>query len=82
MHGMVMLLFAAVAGYWVLERAAGHHGRLNKIGQVVGSIIIIVSFIGVGCKIWHLATGKSGYHKAVGYKCSYLKGAQGQATSN
>ena len=63
MEGTGLLLLSAVGGYWTLERATHHKGRLKQVGRLVGSLVIIVSLIGVGCRMWHLTTGKSGYHK-------------------
>ena len=50
MHGLGILLLAAVAGYWVLERATGRRGQLQKVGLMLGSIVIVVSLLGVACK--------------------------------
>ncbi len=49
LHGLGVLLLSAVAGYWVLERAATHKGYLKRIGQLVGGIIILFSLIGIAC---------------------------------
>ena len=59
--GVGMLLLAAVAGYWVLERADRHKGQLKRIGQVVGGIVIVVSLIGVTCRVFCLVTGKTAF---------------------
>jgi len=55
-YGVGVLLLAAVGGYWVLERAATHKGNLKRIGQLLGVAIIIVSLLGVACKVWYAAT--------------------------
>ena len=60
-HGTVGLLLVAVAGYWVLERAESHKGRLRSIGRLLGGLIILVSLMGVACRVWCLATGRTGY---------------------
>ena len=60
--GAALLLLAAVGGYWVLERAASHRGRLKQVGQLLGGLIIILSLIAVGCKVWHLTTWKKDSH--------------------
>lgn len=52
-YGVGALLIAAVGGYWVLERAARQKGNLKKVGQLLGTVIIIVSLIGVVCKVWY-----------------------------
>lgn len=51
-HGAGVLLLASVAGYWVLERAEAHKGSLRRIGRLVGGFIIVVSLIGVACRVW------------------------------
>ena len=60
-HGVGLLLLAAVGGYWVLERAATHKGGLKRAGQLVGSVIIAVSLIGVVCHVWYLVVGARGF---------------------
>ena len=60
--GVGLLLIAAVGGYWVLERSVSHRGRLRQIGQLVGGLIIIVSLVGVGCRVWYLTKGYAGHH--------------------
>ena len=66
-HSVGVLLLAAVGGYWVLERAAAHKGGLKKVGQLLGSAIIVVSLVGVACKVWYAAAcsvgamGKGGF---------------------
>lgn len=59
--GSGTLLLAAIGGYWVLERAATHKGGLKQIGQLVGGLIIVTSLIGVACRVWAIATGKTSY---------------------
>ena len=59
-HGLVGLLLAAVAGYWVLERASERKGQLKQVGFFVGSLIIVVSILGVACSIWCMASGNAG----------------------
>ena len=58
-HGTGLLLFAAVAGYWVLERSSGHKGDLKRVGQVIGWVVILASFAGLACKVWALSTGNA-----------------------
>ena len=50
-HGVTGLLLTAVAGYWVLERAETHKGSVKRIGQLLGAITIIVSFVGLACEV-------------------------------
>lgn len=56
------LLLTMIGGYWVLERAASRPVPLRWIGQLIGAIVIVVSLIGVSCKIWALASDQ---------ECSY-----------
>ena len=57
-HGVALLLLSSAVGYWVLERSSSQKKDLKTIGQVVGTLIIAISFLGVACKIYGLATGK------------------------
>ena len=73
-HSVGVLLLSSVGGYWVLERASGHRGRLKQVGQLLGGLIIIVSLIGVACRVWCLATGTAGFGpagKAGGWRCPF-----------
>ena len=58
--GAGTLLLGAVGGYWVLERAARQKGNLKKVGQLLGAAIIIISLVGVACKVWCDITCSSG----------------------
>jgi len=63
MHGLGILMLAAVGGYWVLERSVGQRGQIKQVGQVLGIIIIALSLAGMACGVWCAATGKAGYGK-------------------
>ena len=69
-YGVGALLIAAVGGYWVLERAARQKGNLKKVGQLLGTVIIIVSLIGVACKVWCTVKCPPGSMGKVGW-CPY-----------
>ena len=56
-HGVALLLLSAAAGYWVLERAEGQKKNLKQIGQLVGGLIIVISLLGVACKVYYLMKG-------------------------
>ena len=56
-HGTAELLLSMVAGYWVLERAATHKGRLRALGRLIGGLILIVALVGTVCRIWFITTG-------------------------
>lgn len=58
-YGTGLLLLSAVAGYWVLERSAGHKGQLKSVGQVIGWVVIVTSLVGMACKVFALTTGKA-----------------------
>lgn len=61
--GVALLLVSAAVGYWVLERASTQKKDLKTIGQIVGTVIIVVSFAGVLCKTYYLTKwGKGGYY--------------------
>lgn len=51
-HGIGVLLIGAVAGYWVLERAETHKKPLKQIGRFLGSLVIVVSLLGLVCAVW------------------------------
>ena len=55
--GSGTLLLAAIGGYWVLERAESHKGGLRKIGRLLGGAIILISLIGIVCRVWCTANG-------------------------
>ena len=77
-HSAGVLLLASVAGYWVLERAEHHKGSLKRVGQLLGWLIIVVSLVGVACRVWSVVActkmpgGKGGY-------CPFMPPASSQA---
>ena len=58
--GSGLLLVSAAIGYLVLERSEKHKGGLKRVGRLLGSVIIIVSLIGVACRIWYVSTWTKG----------------------
>lgn len=61
LYGSVgLLLLSAAAGYWVLERAQAQKKDLKHAGRVIGWAIIIVSFIGVACRVWAITMCQTG----------------------
>ncbi|MBI4323445.1 MAG: hypothetical protein HY596_04125 [Candidatus Omnitrophica bacterium] len=69
--GIGLLLLSAVAGYWVLERSATHPKKnLKRVGQAVGWFVILVSILGVACKVYGLASGKGAYCPS-GSRCPF-----------
>ncbi len=56
-HGAEVLLVAAVAGYWVLERAETHKRGLKRVGRWLGWSIIAVSLVGVACRVVMIVAG-------------------------
>ena len=57
LHGVSSFLITSAVGYWVLTIAQKERGQVKKTGQLLGIIIVLVSLVGVGCKIYALATG-------------------------
>lgn len=51
LHAVGWLLLAAVAGYWVLERAEAHKDSLRKVGRFLGWVVIIGSLVGATCAL-------------------------------
>ena len=72
-YGGGILLLAAVAGYWVLERAQTHKGTLKQVGQLLGWVIIVTSLIGMACRVWALATGKAYCPAKKGWSYPYMQ---------
>lgn len=76
-HGVGVLLLAAIGGYWVLERASTHKGQLKRVGQLLGGLIIVISLIGVVCRVWCLSTGNTTFcpigMKGKGSFCPFSK---------
>ena len=65
-HGIGLLLLSAVAGYWVLERASSHKGELQRVGRLLGTIVIVMSLIGIGCAVASMASGMVGCNMGYG----------------
>lgn len=67
MHGAAGLLISAAAGYLVLERADKHKGFLHRTGLIVGTAIVVASFLGLACVVscsgggWSCPMKKGGY---------------------
>lgn len=82
MGGSAGLLLSAVAGYWVLERADRHKGRLRTLGQALGGVILVVSLVGLACRVWCVSQGAGGWcgMKAKGGMCplTHMKGGMTQ----
>lgn len=77
MHGMGVMLLAAVAGYWVLERASTHKGNLKRVGQVLGIAIILLGLLGYACA---LGCGGKKFGGMRGGFCPFTKPASMQVT--
>ncbi len=54
------LLLAAAAGYWVLLQAKSEKKNLKRAGQYIGWIIIVISLVGMTCKVWTVALCRTG----------------------
>ncbi len=51
----VWYLANAAVGYWVFERASNQKKNVKAVGQVVGVLIIVLSFAGYACKSYYTA---------------------------
>ena len=80
-----ILLIAAGVGYWVLTLANKQKDRIKKLGQWLALIMITISLIGVGCKIYHVTQYGSGCKqrycesKSV---CPYAKGTPSRSQNS
>ena len=75
MHGVAILMLAAVGGYWVLERSVNQKGQIKQVGQVLGTIIIAMSLAGMACWVWGAATGQGyGMDMGMGWHGRMFKG--------
>ncbi len=59
-HGIGVLAFAIIGGYWLLERALTHKGQMKQLGLFLGSLIIIGSLAGIVCQLWSLRSARMG----------------------
>ncbi|OGX38020.1 MAG: hypothetical protein A3C53_08285 [Omnitrophica WOR_2 bacterium RIFCSPHIGHO2_02_FULL_68_15] len=46
------MLVSAAVGYWVVTQAEHQKAGVKKLGQYLGIAIILVSVIGVACKVY------------------------------
>ena len=65
-HGVAALLVTSAVGYWVLTLAAKEKEGTKKLGHLVGLIIIVVSLLGVACKIYYQVSACSGKYGMMG----------------
>ncbi len=59
-HGPGILLIASIGGYWVLERSAKQKGYVHRMGQILGTAIILISLIGIACGVLCMGSGSGG----------------------
>ena len=72
LHGTAELLLSAVGGYWVMERSQAHKGNVKKIGQVLGTAIMIISMAGLVCNVWYAAACPTGLSpEGKGFRCPF-----------
>lgn len=64
-------LIAAAVGYWVLQQASREKKALKAIGQIVGALMIILSFISFTCKVYYVSKWTKGYVCPAGPKCPF-----------
>ena len=55
LHGVSDLLITAAVGYWVVTQAQKEKGQIKKLGQLLGIIIVFISLVGAGCRIYCFA---------------------------
>ena len=65
-HGVSALLVTSAVGYWVLTLAAKEKEGTKKLGHLVGLIIIVVSLLGVACKVYYQISACSGKYGMMG----------------
>ena len=74
--GVPVLLVTAAVGYWVLTLAAKEKEGTKKIGHLVGLVIIVVSLLGVACKLYCQVSGcpmgGGGWGKKGGMSCPMM----------
>ncbi len=69
LHGSAgTLLLAVAAGYWVLLQAQSQKKNLKRAGKFIGWTIIVVSLVGVACRVWAITTGQTGQYPIAGGK--------------
>ena len=59
MHGIQvpLLLITAAVGYKVCAIASEKKGGLKKLGYTVGAVILIASFVSLGCSLYAIHCG-------------------------
>ena len=65
----VFYLLAAAVGYLILERASTQKKNLKTIGQIVGILIITLSFLSFACKVYWVSKWKTGIYGKGGAAC-------------
>ncbi len=61
LHGSAgTLLLAAAAGYWVLLQAQSQKKNLKRAGKFIGWTMIVVSLVGVACRVWAITMCRTG----------------------
>ena len=71
LHDSGTLLLAAAAGYWVLEQAQTQKKNLKRVGRFLGWTIIVVSLVGMACRIWVAARSCSMTMSPGGRMCPF-----------
>ncbi len=76
MHEAAGLLISAAAGYLVLERADKHKGFLHRTGLVVGTAIVVASFLGLASVVTCSSGGWGSYPMKRGGYCPMMPNAK------
>ena len=78
LHGSAgTLLLAAAAGYWVLLQAQSQKKNLKRAGKFIGWTILVVSLVGVACRVWAITMCQTGMCPVA--SCPMNKQAMGKA---
>lgn len=70
-HSIGVLLFAVIGGYWLLERGLTHKGQMKQLGLILGSVIIVISLVGVVAQAWSLGTCRGSHGGMMGKKAGW-----------
>lgn len=57
-HGVSGLLITSAVGYWVLTTSEKEKGQVKKVGRLLALIIILVSVVGIACRVYAFAQRK------------------------
>ena len=70
--GSGLLLVGVIGGYWLLERAETHKGKLRRIGRVLGALVIVVSLLGAVFRGWSACHWTKHRRGLGGWSCPFM----------